>query len=52
MRLTEASLSRFFRNSRIWKSACRYAGKVRESANHFEVQSRVIPRRMPIGFTL
>src|SRR5687768_18126119 len=51
MRLTEASTRRFFRNSRTWKSVYTAAGKFLVDAYHLDVQSRVMPRRIPIGLT-
>jgi len=51
MRLTEASASFFFRNSRTRKSVCTSSGNCFFEAYHFDVQSRVMPRRIPIGFT-
>src|SRR3984957_15143450 len=49
--LTEASVSFFFRNSRTRKSVCTSCGNCFLLAYHFDVQSRVIPRRMPSGLT-
>ena len=51
MRLTEASASFFFRNSRTRKSVCTSSGNCFFEAYHFDVQSRVMPRRIPIGLT-
>ncbi len=50
-RLTEASDSLFFRNSRTRKSVCTSIGNCFLLAYHFDVQSRVIPSRMPSGLT-
>ena len=51
MRLTEASFSLARRNSRTRQSDRMYAGKLFVSAYQRDVQSRVMPRRMPIGLT-
>src|SRR5262245_58151426 len=50
-RLTEASASFLCRKSRTRWSVNTWLGKPRVPAYHFEVQSRVMPRRMPIGLT-
>ena len=49
--LTEASVSLARRNSRTRQSDRMYAGKPLVSAYQRDVQSRVMPRRMPIGLT-
>ena len=51
MRLTDASASFFFRNSRTRKSVCTCAGNCCRPANQRELQSRVMPSRMPSGLT-
>ena len=51
MRLTEASASFLLRNWRTRKSVWMFEANVFEPAYHFDVQSRVMPRRMPIGLT-
>ncbi len=51
MRLTEASASFFFRNSRTRKSVCTSSGNCFLLAYHLDTQSRVIPKRIPSGLT-
>ena len=51
MRLTEASASFRLRNSRTRKSVCTCIGNCLLPAYQREVQSRVIPSRIPIGLT-
>src|SRR5580658_1250059 len=50
-RLTEASVSFLRRNWRTRKSVCTSCGNCFLLAYHFDVQSRVIPSRMPSGLT-
>ena len=50
-RLTEASVSFFLRNSRTRKSVCTSNGNCFLLAYHLDVQSRVIPSRIPSGLT-
>ena len=51
MRLTEASASRFLRNSRTRKSVCTSSGNCFLFAYHLDTQSRVMPSRIPSGLT-
>src|SRR5690606_30563680 len=51
MRLTEACDSFFFRKARTFRSLAKRPAKSREFANHLEVQSFAMPRRMPVGCT-
>ena len=50
-RLTEASASFFFRNSRTRKSVWTWAGNCFLPAYHLDTQSRVMPKRMANGLT-
>ena len=50
-KLADASVSFFIRYWRTRKSVWMFEAKFFEWAYHFEDQSRVMPRRIPIGFT-
>ena len=51
MRLTDASASFVFRNSRTRKSVWTCSGNCFLFAYHLDTQSRVMPRRMATGLT-